>query len=114
MIVNCITDIRDGANHIQGLTIGKAYQVIAMMVNLLGKDILFNIQNDFGGLSFYSHNHFEIIDSKIDLDWVIRKVTTDEYILLPDVISYKTFYEDYHDDDKNAKEIFNKRYPSIR
>lgn len=113
MTIICVKISLDELSFNQGLSIKKIYQVVAVIVNLHGREILYNIQDDFGRLSFYSHNYFDIVDNKIEEDWVINKFTEDEYILLPLVMSFPSFYEDYHNDDPKAIEIFRRRYPPI-
>jgi hypothetical protein len=103
----CVKTKENGA-----LTLKKQYRVVAISFNLHNKTLRYNILDDFTRLAFYEEDYFEVVDNGVDQDWVLKKKSKDFYILLPQLLAYDTFYEDYHNDDEEAIKKFKTRYPS--
>ena len=84
-----------------------------MSIDIEMQKIRFNIIDDTGRIAFYEPEFFDISDNKIGPDCVLKNKTDGYYMILPEIISYDGFFEDYHNDDPIAIEKLKKRFPEF-
>lgn len=95
----------------KGLKKGQVYNVISISINQNQKKFLYRIIDSEGTPALYENHLFDIIDNKLDSDWIISFNEEFNVInIMPASISYKGFWEDYFNDEDNAVKIFNNRF----
>jgi hypothetical protein len=112
MRIRCINNLRN-EGVIGSLTKDNEYLVVAIFVSIRSNSLKYNLVDDYNRLAFYESNLFEVIDHKIDSDWIFEQNHEDTFMFLPEGLAYVSFYEDYHNDDPIAIEKFKSRYPSV-
>jgi hypothetical protein len=95
----------------KGLRKGQVYNVISISINQNQKKFLYRIIDSEGTPALYENHLFDIIDNKLDSDWIISFNEEFNVInIMPSSISYKGFWEDYFNDEDDAVKIFNNRF----
>lgn len=113
MVVACVTNTYNERKTFNSLTIGNRYCVVTITVNIGSGEIMFNVINDNGQIAFYEPEFFEIVDNRIGVDWVLRHKHPGYYAFMPTLIAYDGFWEDYHNDDFNARGNLKKAFPEF-
>lgn len=98
----------------QGLKKEAVYRVIAVEMSLYHRTVEYTIVNEYGTVASYHQSHFEIIDNKVEADWIVKKVGDKYYQLTPECIAYDGFAEEFYDGKKKAQEVFYTRFPEFR
>jgi len=110
-----VTDIYKENNiRALGLTEDKTYLIVAVFIDFYHQKLEFNIIDDDGILAIYNQHHFEIVNNKVEEDWILVKGNNNYFKILPQVIAYESFYEDFHNDEPSALEAFDKRFPDLK
>lgn len=110
MKIICISVFRNSNNRVNSITLNKEYEVVAVTINIEKNLMMYNLIDDLDRLAFYETTLFKISDGKIDDDWIFKQMNTNHFQMLPQVLSYESFYEDFHNDDDTAMQKFMKRY----
>lgn len=96
------------------LSLECSYKVLSVEYVLKSNvcfEIKYRILNNEGIPALYDLNIFEIIDSSIDSDFIYKSYSNGNYKLIPKLISYFSFWEDFFNGDEEAEEKFLKRFP---
>ena len=93
------------------LTINKNYIVFAIEfsndLSVSGEYINFRLQNDDNSIIPYPANLFEIVSHKLGSTWIFNQKNKNNYWILPEQISYNSFWEDFYNDEILARKYFN-------
>lgn len=99
------------------LILNKNYSVISIEF-LSSKNkitsMYFRILCEKGIPAMYDKNLFIIIDDSIGADYVFKENNIESFDLVPRIMSYKGFWDDFFNLDNDAINIFKKRFPEYK
>jgi hypothetical protein len=82
------------------ITTGREYLVVGI------SDRSYRLLDDSGEPYLYPREWFEVIEPHIPEDWVRTDYPEGEYCIDPPEVYHPGFYEDYFDDDPEARRLF--------
>ncbi|WP_129367288.1 hypothetical protein [Lutibacter sp. HS1-25] len=95
----------------------KHYTVISMeFISHINKplSIFMRIVSEDGIPALYNKNIFKIINSKIGNDYVYKENSEESFELVPEIMSYKGFWDNFFDVEEKAINIFKERFPEYK
>lgn len=99
--------LEDGRTH-PSLTVGRSYVVVAVLEDD------FHLVNDRGEPIIAPRSLFDVIDDHIPEDWVETRSPDEEwYWKGPRESSGRGFFERWHDEDREAREVFARVYSGL-
>lgn len=113
MVVRCINNHFDSGYINPHLTIGKEYKIVSIVLYFGKEEVVYQLVNDDKLLALYTSEKFELIDSKVEPDWVMLIHNYNVFEFTPEPFSYPGFLEEYHDDDEKAVNLFKTRFPGL-
>lgn len=105
MIVKCITP------NAHSLTLNKEYEVVAILMNDQG--VRYNLVSDNMMLAYFKASLFEVTDNKLGDDFIYQPSEGGRVSILPESLSYLSFYEDFHNHEPIARAKFKARFPAL-
>jgi hypothetical protein len=106
-------------NDTKDLSIGKIYEVISISIIPDSEDselsfVKYRVLGEDGLIGLYSKKYFKILDFEPEPDWVFKINKNGLIEILPELISYQSFWNDFFDDEPNAIMIFKKRFSHLK
>lgn len=105
MVLKCITASNNS------LTLHKEYEVVALLMNDRG--VLYNLVDDHMRLAYFTSSQFEVTNNKLGDDFVYQHSAGGHVKLMPESLSYPSFYEDFENHESVARAKFKARFPAL-
>jgi hypothetical protein len=113
MTIKCLKNIFANGMVDYSIREGNEYLVISMYINLHTNELEYQIINESKILGIYNNSNFVVINNNVESDWVFIKRNESYFEFTPKVISYDSFLEDFHNDEKFAIDTFCERFPKM-
>jgi hypothetical protein len=101
---------KSGVNQDSHLTVGKTYLALGLLLNdsypHMGRGSWVTIQCDYGHITSYPIVLFEVIDGRVDLEWVVRSRPDGIVEVEPELLHQKHFMEGFLDGVPEAVKAF--------
>lgn len=105
--------IRNDGNE-PSLTFNNTYFIVGVEFSSKSQEpskyIQFRVLDDELQVTLCEAKDFEIIKGEIDSNWEFVNRKENDYTIIPKLISYNSFWENYYDDDKLAVKALNDVY----
>lgn len=100
------------------LKVDNSYEVVSVdfIRNTENADFItkYRIVNEHGTPALYDSAFFEMEDSNIDSDFVYKPYREGSFGLIPEVMSYENFWDDFFNLNEEAITILKKRFDTYK
>jgi len=93
------------------------YLVVGILIQQRAQtEVSYHIVDDYGRLVLVNsvNSKVIIVDGTMEVDLVFKDLGNSAYNILPSAISYSGFFEQFFDNEPEARAVFFKRFPELK